>query len=119
VGGLHGARSDEPGVAREGRSSCAYAALEAGERIDPAAGLAFRLAAITGARRWELCALVYRDLDGDRLTIDSSIAIERTGSVSDRQVPALVDATTKTGNQRVVRLDERTGQAVEALRVQR
>jgi integrase len=95
------------------------AVIEAGERIDPATGLAFRLAAITGARRSELCALVYRDLDGDRLTIDSSIAIERSGSVSDRQVPALLDAATKTGNQRVVRLDERTVQAIEALRRER
>ena len=34
----------------------------------PAAGVAFRLAAITGARRAELCALVCTDLDGDRLT---------------------------------------------------
>ena len=92
------------------------AVIEAGERFDPAAGLAFRLAAITGARRAELCARVYRDLDGDRLAIDSSIAIERTGSVSDRQVPALLDAATKTGNQRVVRLDERTVHAIEALR---
>lgn len=72
-----------------------------------------------GGRRAELCALVYSDLDGDRLTIDSSIAIERTGSVIDRQVPALVDAATKTGNQRVVRLDERTVQAIEALRRER
>jgi integrase len=95
------------------------AVIEAGERLDPAAGLAFRLAAITGARRAELCALVYRDLDGDRLTIDSSIAIERTGSVSDRQVPALLDAATKTGNQRVVRLDGRTVAAIEALRRER
>lgn len=95
------------------------AVIEAGQRFDPSAGLAFRLAAITGARRAELCALVYRDLDGDRLTIDSSIAIERTGSMSDRQVPALLDAATKTGNQRVVRLDERTVQAIEALRKER
>ena len=95
------------------------AVIEAGQRFDPSAGLAFRLAAITGARRAELCALVYRDLDGDRLTIDSSIAIERNGSMSDRQVPALLDAATKTGNQRVVRLDERTVQAIEALRKER
>lgn len=95
------------------------AVIEAGDRFDPAAGLAFRLAAITGARRSELCALVYRDLDSDRLTIDSSIAIERSGSVIDRQVPALVDAATKTGNQRVVRLDERTVQAIETLRAER
>jgi integrase len=96
------------------------AVIDAAERFDPAAGVAFRLAAITGARRAELCALVWSDLDGDRLTIDSSIEIERNGSVSDRQVhPALVDAATKTGNQRVVRLDERTVAAIEALRRER
>ncbi len=39
--------------------------------------------------------------------------------MSDRQVPALLDAATKTGNQRVVRLDERTVQAIEALRKER
>ena len=91
------------------------AVIEAAARLNPAAGVAFRLAAVTGARRAELCALVCADLDGDRLTIDSSIAIERSGSISDRQVPALVDAATKTGNQRVVRLDPQTVAAIRAL----
>jgi integrase len=91
------------------------AVIEAAHRVDPAAGVAFRLAAITGARRSELCALVCDDLDDDRLTIDSSIAIERSGSVSNRQVPALVDAATKTGNRRTVRLDPQTVTAIEAL----
>ena len=91
------------------------AVIEAAGRLDPAAGVAFRLAAITGARRAELCALVCADLDGDRLTIDSSIAIERSGSVAHRQVPALIDAATKTGNRRVVRLDPQTVAAIEAL----
>jgi integrase len=95
------------------------AVIDAAERFDPAAGVAFRLAAITGARRAELCALVWSDLDGDRLTIDSSIEIERNGSRSDRQVPTLRDAATKTGNQRVVRLDEHTLEAVAALRGER
>lgn len=90
-------------------------AIDAAARVDPAAGVAFRLAAVTGARRAELCALVRSDLDGGRLTIDSSIAIERSGSVVCRQVPALVDAATKTGNQRVVRLDPQTVAAIEAL----
>jgi integrase len=91
------------------------AVIEAAGRLDPSAGVAFRLAAITGARRAELCALVCADLDGDRLTIDSSIAIERTGSIAQRQVPTLIDAATKTGNQRVVRLDAQTVAAVEDL----
>jgi integrase len=89
--------------------------IEAAGLIDPAAGVAFRLAAITGARRAELCALRRADVDRDRLTIDSSIAIERVGSVDYRQVPALIDAATKTGNRRVVRLDLQTLAAIEAL----
>jgi len=43
-------------------------AITAAERRDPAAGLALRLAAVTGARRAELCALRWTDRDGDRLT---------------------------------------------------
>ena len=95
------------------------AVIAAGEALDPAAGLAFRLAAITGARRSELCALVWSDVNGDRLTIDSSIAIEREGSISDKRKPALIDGATKTANQRTVRLDPRTTAAIESLRVER
>jgi integrase len=101
------------------RAAEVRAVIDAAERFDPAAGVAFRLAAITGARRAELCALVWGDLDGDRLTIDSSIEIWRNGSRTDRQVPTLRDAATKTGNQRVVRLDERTLAAVDSLRAER
>ncbi len=64
------------------------AVIEAGERFDPAAGLAFRLAAITSARRSELCALVCRDLDGDRLTPRHQRARRRTP----RQAPERDDA---------------------------
>jgi integrase len=39
-------------------------ALDAAERIDTAVGLALRLAAVTGARRAELCALRWTDLVG-------------------------------------------------------
>ncbi len=95
------------------------AVIAAGSALDVAAGLAFRLAAVTGARRSELCALRWTDLVGDKLTIDSSISIERHGSGSDKRKPALTDGATKTGNQRVVRLDERTVEAVEALRAER
>ena len=95
------------------------AVIAAGEALDPAAGLAFRLAAITGARRSELCALVWSDVNGDRLTIDSSIAIEREGSINDKRKPALTDGATKTANQRTVRLDPRTMAAIQSLRVER
>ena len=93
--------------------------IAAAAERDPAAGLALRLAAVTGARRAELCALVWSDLDGDRLTIDSSIAIVRTGTTDDKRQPDLVDAATKTANQRTVRLDEQTIAMIEALRVER
>ena len=126
AGGAVGMGVDERGRAghprpADGRSSLGDvggggAGRDRGRRpADPAAGVAFRLAAITGARRAELCALVCTDLDGDRLTIDSSIAIERSGSIAHRQVPALIDAATKTGNRRVVRLDPQTVAAIEAL----
>jgi len=95
------------------------AMIEAGGEREPAAALAFRLAAITDARRAELCALVWTDLDGDRLTIDSSIEIVRSGSAGNKQRPALVDAARKTGNKRVVRLDEQTVTMVDAIRSER
>jgi len=95
------------------------AAIAAASQRDAAAGLALRLAAVTGARRAELCALRWSDRDGDRLTIDSSIAIERRGTVTDKRTPTLVDAATKTANRRVVRLDERTVAAFEALQRER
>ncbi len=94
-------------------------ALVAAERIDTAVGLALRLAAVTGARRAELCALRWTDLVGDRLTVDSSIEIVRLGSVADKRKPTLVDAATKTANRRTVRLDPRTVAMFEGLRDER
>lgn len=61
--------------------------MAAAAGFDAAAGLALRLAAITGARRAELAALRWDDLDGDRLTIDSSVAIIRHGHRSDPASP--------------------------------
>ncbi|MEO5900307.1 MAG: site-specific integrase [Ilumatobacteraceae bacterium] len=92
------------------------AAIAAAEARDPEVGLALRLAAVTGARRSELCALRWTDLRQDRLTIDSSIEIVRSGSVGDKRRPTLRDAATKTANRRVVRLDARTIDAFNGLR---
>ena len=96
------------------------AVIEAAGRLDPAAGVAFRLAAITGARRAELCALLRADLDGDRLTIDSSIAIERSGSIAlqtgarahrcgyqDRESPGRAARSADRGRHRGVLVAER------------
>jgi integrase len=80
---------------------------------DPAAGLALRLAAVTGARRGELAALRWDDVEGDHLTIDSSLAIIRHGTKGDRQTPTLRDDATKTANRRTVTLDAGTMALVE------
>jgi integrase len=112
-----GRRKSQPRSALPGAD--VRAVIAAALHFDPAAGLALRLAAVTGARRAELCALRWSDLAGDRLTIDSSIEIVRRGSVTSKQSPTLVDAATKTPNQRVVRLDERTVVAFETLRAER
>lgn len=87
--------------------------------LDPAAGLALRLAAVTGARRAELAALRWDDLDGDRLTIDSSVAIIRHGHRGAPSQPTLSDDATKTANWRVITLDRVTIEAIDALRAER
>ena len=84
--------------------------------IEPAAPIALRLAAITGARRSELAALRWADLDGDHLTIDSSVAIIRHGNPEERKTPTLRDDPTKTANLRTVTLDATTVEALQRLR---
>ena len=54
------------------------AAIVAAREIDPAAGVALRLAAVAGLRRAELAALRWDDLDGDRLTVDKAVELVRT-----------------------------------------
>ena len=84
-------------------------------RIEPAAPVALRLACVTGARRSELAALRWEELDGSRLVIDSSIAVIRGGTSDDGCRPFLRDDPTKTGTRRVVSLDEATLDALDAL----
>lgn len=86
--------------------------LSAARQVEPHAELALRIAAVTGARRSELAALRWDELDGDRLTIDSSASVIRT----DGEKRVLVDAETKTGNRRVVTLDPQTVALAEELR---
>lgn len=89
-----------------------HAVIAAAAAIDPAAALALRLAAAAGLRRAELAALRWDDLDGDRLTVDSSVA-RHTGEAG---ASVLVDAPTKTANRRVVRLDADTVAATSSCR---
>jgi integrase len=48
------------------------AVIAAAREIDPAAGVALRLAAVAGTRRAELAAVHWHDLEGERLTIDTA-----------------------------------------------
>lgn len=87
-------------------------------RIEPAALLALRLAALTGARRGELAALRWEDLDGAKLRIDSAIATIRLGHHDDKKAPELLDQATKTANRRAVTVDSVTVELFEALRAE-
>ena len=77
---------------------------------DPALGCLIRLAAISGARRGELCALRWSDFDlkGGWLTIARSL--------SGGRADALVEKDTKTHAKRRVSLDAETRSSLEAHR---
>lgn len=91
------------------------AVMAAAATIDPAAELAFRVAAVSGARRAELAALQWTDEKDGQLTIDSSIEIVSRGEGR----PELRDAATKTANERTLTLDPETIEMIAALRKQR
>jgi integrase len=92
------------------------AVIDAAGSFDPAAGLAFRIAAMTGARRAELAALRWEDVDEDgMLTIDSAIEVIRHPG----EPRELRDAPTKTGNARTITLDPDTLNAIWELRRER
>lgn len=83
--------------------------LAAADADDPELGLFLRLAAVTGARRGELCALRWSDLD----LAEGEVVIARSIVHGDGQV---YEKGTKTNRARRVALDDATA---EALRVQR
>jgi len=91
--------------------------LEAAARLGPEVELALRIAAVTGARRAEIAALRWDDLAGDRLTIDSSVALHRNADRAGE--PELIDAPTKTANARSVTLDLVTVELIEKQRAER
>lgn len=88
------------------------AVLHAAVKVGPGAALALRLAAVSGARRSELAALRWDDLAGNRLRIDSSVAVLRRSG----EEPELVDDVTKTANRRTVTLDNATVDMWQAYR---
>ena len=89
--------------------------IDAAEGIDPAAGVALRIAAVTGARRAEIAALRWDDLDGHRLTIDSSITVRR----DERGAARLVDAGSSAARARTICIDGITARMIERLRAER
>lgn len=62
-----------------------------------------------------MAALRWEDFDGDRLVIDSSVAIIRHGTPENRKRPTLRDDPT-TANRRTVTLDATTAEALARLR---
>ena len=88
------------------------AVMAAAAAIDPAAALMLRIAAVSGARRAELAALQWADLNDGMLTIDSAIEYASSGDGTRE----FRDAATKTANTRTVTLDPDTVAAIEALR---
>ena len=103
---------------RESMSSAdVRAVIDAAQTLDPAAGLALRLAAVAGLRRSELAALQWTDFDAEtgRLTVDSSITVVRGEEVAS----VLVDSATKTGDRRELQLDAESINLVGALRAER
>ena len=91
------------------------AVTTAAAEIDPAAALAFRVAAMTGARRSELAALRWTDVDDGMLTIDSAIEVIRHPG----EPRELRDAPTKTANTRRLTPEPDTLDAIRALRRER
>jgi integrase len=89
------------------------AVIKTARELDPAAGLALRLAAVAGLRRAELAALRWNDLNGSCLTIDKSVEVVRT---EERGKPELRVALTKTATRRQVGLDKETVAEIAALR---
>ena len=92
------------------------AAIAAAREIDPAAGLALRLAAVAGLRRAELAALRWEDLEGHQLTVDKAVELVPTAQPGQ---PELRLAATKTANRRRIGLDRQTVAELEALRAER
>jgi len=105
------ALSRAPGVKRSPRDVMsphdAIAVIKAATDDDPLAGLALRVAAVAGARRAELAALRWADLDGSVLTIDSAITVVRGGEEG-AGAPRLIDTRTKTAERHKVTLDTET-----------
>jgi integrase len=99
-------RATPPRPARSTASAPAVAAVQLlvveAEKTDPVLAIAIALAAITGARRGELCGLRWSDVDWSRRTL----TIARSLTVVDKQV---TEGPTKTHQRRDIAVDEALG----------
>jgi len=77
------------------------AAVVAADELDPAAGVALRVAAVAGLLRAEIAALQWTNLAGNQLTSTAA----RRSSAATRVV--VEDVATKIGNRRTLTLDPR------------
>ena len=85
------------------------ALIAAAAAVNPALPVLFRLAAISGARRGELCALRWRHLDLERGVLHIAGALGQTPA-------GLVERATKTHAERRLSLDAGTIEALERMR---
>jgi integrase len=83
--------------------------LARADEIDPELGVYLRLAAASGARRGELGALRWTDLDleGGELTVARAVVLDGSGGY--------VEKDTKTHQQRIVSIDPATAASLTAL----
>ena len=93
------------------------ALLEAAKEISNENYTFFRLAAVTGARRGELCACRFGDVDLTNKSLSITKAMQSVRvSVDGERATREVVATTKTRSHRVVPLDDETLEALETHR---
>lgn len=101
-------RATPPRPARPTASAPVVAAVQRlvaeAEKADTVLAMAVALAAITGARRGELCALRWSDVDWSRRTL--TIARSLTVTVVDKQ---MTEGPTKTHQRRDIAIDEAVG----------
>jgi integrase len=95
----------------------AIAVIKAAADIDPLAGLALRIAAVGGARRAEIAAMRWADLEGSILTVDSAVSVIRVANAD--SPPTLVDTRTKSAERHTVTLDRQTVRLWNELRADR
>lgn len=85
------------------------ALIDAAGRVNRGLGVFVRVAAVTGARRGELCGLRWRHVDGDNATIHIAGAIGVTPH-------GLVEGPTKTHAERRLSIDPTTVEILRSLR---